>query len=78
LVLDLLVKKPGANCWVEGIGGTSGSLEASRETPGEEKSVPHVLDGEKLTSHVRWQNGVATQATPTGGWSGSLAEIRCN
>lgn len=32
--IDLSVKKPWANCWAEGIGGTSGSLEASRQTEG--------------------------------------------
>jgi len=29
--LTCQLKKPWANCWAEGRGGTSGSLEASRE-----------------------------------------------
>lgn len=31
LVLDVSVKKPQTNCWAEGIGGTSGSLEEKRQ-----------------------------------------------
>ena len=49
------IKKPWANCWVEGIGGTSGSLEANRQIQGEGESVHHASEGEKVTSHVRLQ-----------------------
>jgi hypothetical protein len=42
LVLDLSVKKPWANCWVGGIGGTSWSQEASRRGKENKDRVNHV------------------------------------
>ena len=59
-----------ANYWAEGRGGTSGSWEASRETDTREQRSCHASDGEELKSHVRSQNGMSTQAAPTGEWSG--------
>lgn len=53
LVLDPSVKELWANYWAEGIGGTSGSLEASRRTRGEGRRVRRASDGEKMTNHVR-------------------------
>ena len=55
---------------MEDTGGTSGTLEEKRAA--KEKRVRHATDEEKLTSHVRSLDGVATQVTPTGQWSGML------
>ena len=58
MVLDLSVKKPWANCWVEGIDRTSGSLEASREMQGKERRVLHPCEISKQSGHTghsyRW------------------------
>ena len=37
----------------------------------EEGELYHAFDGEELMSHGRSQNRVATQAAPTGRWSGA-------
>ena len=39
----------------------------------EGRRVHQASDGQRLTSRVRSQNGVATQAAPTGGWSGEFS-----
>jgi hypothetical protein len=41
---------------------------------GRKREFHHASDGAGLKSHVRSQNGVATQATPTGRWS-AVGEI---
>lgn len=51
-----------ANCGEEGISETSRSLKEKRQTQGRRDRVCWSSDGEKLSSHVRSQNGVATQA----------------
>ena len=43
MVLDLSVKKPWANCWVEGIGRTSGSLEEKRQKQGRKGEYTKLL-----------------------------------
>ena len=43
LVLDLSVKKPWANCWAEGIGRTSRSLEEKKTEAREGKEFPRLL-----------------------------------
>ena len=70
LVLDLSVKKPCANCWAEGIDRTSGSQDVSKRPKERRGEFTMLLVEKKLSSHVRSQNGMSTQAAPTGEWSG--------
>jgi hypothetical protein len=60
MIFDLSIKKPWTNYWVEGIGGTSGSLEKKKQTQEWSGEFCHASDGEGLKSHVRSQNGVIT------------------
>ena len=74
-VLDLSVKKPWANCWVTGIGRTSGSQEVSRQMQGEENRVCHTSEGEKVISHMRsgteWPHRPFLQADSWGWLAGT-------
>ena len=66
LVLDLSVKKPWANCWAEGIGGTSGSLEARERCKERRDRVLQALERKRPSSYVRsWEE-----------WSPVAAPIR--
>ena len=60
--------KPWANCWVERVGGTSGSQEASREMQGRRDRVRHALNREEQGSHVRSQEEWWALAAPIGRW----------
>ena len=71
LVLDLSVKKPWANCWAEGIGGTSWGGECPMDRRQMQEKVRRgefTSEGEKMTSHLRSWAEWQPEATPIGRW----------
>ena len=74
MVLDLSVKRPWGDFWEEGIGGTSMSLEADRQTQRrrgefavmEKVDQPCEIFGRIAACEIIWRNCNLLQA---GGWS---------